>query len=158
MHVLHVRHVRERRQRAFVNNSLLADLAPARVDGWVIRVRRVAMHQAARAVLVVVRLVDRERKPVRVAHGVEVVQVAEEFIEAVNRRQKLVQVAEVVLAELARGVALCLEGGGERAGLGRNADVRAGLADGRQTRAKGNLAGDEIRAGPPCSLPRRSSR
>ena len=37
--------------------------------------------------------------------GVEVVQVAEELVEAVHGRQVLVLVAEVVLAELAGGVA-----------------------------------------------------
>ena len=95
-------------------------------------VGRPAVHQAARAVLVVVGLVVRERVPVRVRHGVEVVQVAEELVEAVQRRQVLVQVAEVVLAELPGGVALRLERGGEGAGLGRHADVGAGLADGRQ--------------------------
>ncbi len=43
--------------------------------------------------------------------GVEVVEVAEELVEAVHRRQVLVAVAEVVLAELAGGVALCLQRG-----------------------------------------------
>ena len=38
-------------------------------------------------------------------HRVEVVQVAPEFLEAVRRRQRLGVVAEVVLAELAGGVA-----------------------------------------------------
>ena len=90
-------------------------------------------------------LVDRERIPVRVRHRVEVVQVAEEFVEAVQRRQELVQVAEVVLAELAGRVALRLERGGERAGLGRHADIGAGLADGRQAGAQRDLAGDEVR-------------
>ena len=37
--------------------------------------------------------------------GVEVVEVAEELVEAVGRRKILVAVAEVVLAELAGGVA-----------------------------------------------------
>ena len=41
----------------------------------------------------------------RVLHRVEVVEVAEELVEAVDRRQELVQVAQVVLAELAGGVA-----------------------------------------------------
>jgi hypothetical protein len=44
----------------------------------------------------------------RLLFGVQVIQVAEEFIEPVNRREELVAVAEVVLAELSRGVALCL--------------------------------------------------
>ena len=41
--------------------------------------------------------------------GIEVVEVAEELIKAVHRRQMLVAIAEVVLAELARAVALGLE-------------------------------------------------
>ena len=86
------------------------------------------------------------------------VQVAEELVEAVQRRQELVQVAEVVLAELAGGVALRLEGGGDGAGLGRHADVGAGLADGRQARAQRDLAGDEVGPARRCSSPRRSSR
>ena len=42
----------------------------------------------------------------RLLLGVEVVEVAEELVEAVHRRQVLVAVALVVLAELAGGVAL----------------------------------------------------
>ena len=62
------------------------------------------MHQIARAGLVdpVLGIIE----PIRVGHGVEVVQVAEEFVEAVHGGQELVQVAEVVLAELPGGVAL----------------------------------------------------
>jgi hypothetical protein len=41
----------------------------------------------------------------RVFHRIEVIQIAEEFVEAVNRRQELVLVAEVILAELAGGIA-----------------------------------------------------
>jgi hypothetical protein len=50
----------------------------------------------------------------RLLFGVEVVEVAEELVEAVRRGQVLVLVAQVVLAELPRGVALLLEqvGGG----------------------------------------------
>jgi hypothetical protein len=42
----------------------------------------------------------------RVLHRIEVIEVAKELIEAVHCRQKLVEVAEVVLAELTRGVPL----------------------------------------------------
>ena len=45
----------------------------------------------------------------RLLLGVEVIEIAEELVEAVDRRQKLVAVAEVVLAELAGGVAERLE-------------------------------------------------
>ena len=41
----------------------------------------------------------------RVFHRIEVIQVAEELIEAVDGRQELVEIAQVVFAELAGGVA-----------------------------------------------------
>ena len=41
--------------------------------------------------------------------GVEVIEVAEELVEAVIGRQHVVEIAEVVLAELAGGVALVLQ-------------------------------------------------
>ena len=88
----------------------------------------------------------REGIPVGVRHRVEVVEVAEELVEAVHRRQELVEVAEVVLAELAGRVALRLQGGGDRRGLGRHADVGAGLADGGHAGADRQLAGDEVGA------------
>ena len=78
--------------------------------------------------------------------GVEVVEVAEELVEAVHGRQELVLVAEVVLAELAGGVALRLERGGDRRVLGPQADVGAGHADLGQAGAVRVLAGDERRA------------
>ena len=70
-------------------------------------------------------LVLERRRVVRVArvlHRVEVVEVAEELVEAVHRRQELVEVAQVVLAELAGGVAHRLEGGGDRRRLRGHAD------------------------------------
>ena len=102
------------------------------------------MHQVARPVLVdpVLRVVE----PVRVRHRVQVVQVAEELVEAVHRRQVLVQVAQVVLAELAGCIAKRLQHGGQRDRLGGHTDIGSGLADGGQTRAEGQLAGDEIGA------------
>ena len=66
------------------------------------------------------------------------VEVTEEFVEAMHGRQELVQVAEVILAELPGGVALRLERGCEGAGLSRDAHIRSGLAHGCQTRTKGN--------------------
>ena len=54
-----------------------------------------------------------------VFHRVEVIEIAEELVEAVDRGQELVAVAQVVLAELAGGVALRLERGGDGAGFGR---------------------------------------
>ena len=45
----------------------------------------------------------------RLILGVQVIEVAEELVEAVNGRQEFVAVAEMVLAELAGRVALRLE-------------------------------------------------
>ena len=76
------------------------------------------------------------------------VQVAEELVEPVHRRQVLVQIAQMVLAELPGLVAQRLQHGGERHGLVRQADIGAGLADRGQASAQWDLAGNEVR--PPC--------
>ena len=78
--------------------------------------------------------------------GVEVVEVAEELVEAVRGRQELVAVTEVVLAELPGGVAQGLQRRGDGRVLGAEPDVGAGHADLRQARAVRVLAGDERRA------------
>ncbi len=136
----------KRRQRAFIDDPLLADFAPARHLGRIVGIGRIAMDQAARAILVVIVLVGGKRVPVRIGHRVEVVQISEELVEAVHGREIFVQVAEVVLAELPGGIALCLQGGGERRSLCRDPHVGTGLAYGRQSGADRQLAGDEVRA------------
>ena len=73
VHIRHVQHLGKRRQRTLVDDPLLSDLAPARHLGGVVLLRRVAMDQAARAVLIVVILAGWERIPVRIRHCVEVV-------------------------------------------------------------------------------------
>ena len=75
--------------------------------------------------------------------GVEVVEVAEELVEAVHGGQVLVAVALVVLAELAGGVALAFQHGGHRhVGL-LPAFLGAGHADLGHAAADGNAATDE---------------
>ncbi len=127
---------------AGVLDLLLADLAPARLLGRVVRVGRPGVDHVARADLVL------ERRRVvgmaRVLHRVQVIEVAEELVEAVHRGQELVQVAQVVLAELAGGVAHGLEHRGDGRRLRRHADGGAGLADGGQAGADRQLAGDEV--------------
>ena len=90
-------------ERAGVFDLLLADLAPARHHGRIVDVGRPAVNHVARADLVqqLLRIVGVRR----VFHGVEVIEVAEELVEAVDGGQELVEIAEVVLAELARDVA-----------------------------------------------------
>ena len=68
-----------------------------------------AVQHAARPELLLELRVLRVVRVFRLFFGIEVVQVAEELVEAVHRRQMLVAIAEMVLAELAGGVAQGLE-------------------------------------------------
>ena len=67
---------------------------------------RPGVEHAARAVLLPELRILRVVVGLRLLLGVQVVEVAEELVEAVHGRQVLVAVAEVVLAELAGDVAL----------------------------------------------------
>ncbi len=105
------------RQRARVLDPLLADAAPARVLLRVVLVRRLALEHATRAEALVELLeavLARVVRVLRVLLGVQVVQVPEELVEAVHGREVLVAVAEVVLPELARRVAVVLQELGDR--------------------------------------------
>ena len=73
-----------------------------------------AVQHAARAELLLELGVLRVVRVLRLLLGVQVVEVAEELVEAVGRRQELVAVAEVVLAELAGDVAQRLQQVGDR--------------------------------------------
>ncbi len=131
-------------QGARVLDLLFADLAPARHHRGIVHVGRPAMHHVARAdhVQKILRVVGVRR----IFHRVQVIQIAEEFVEPMDRGQELIEVAEMVLAELAGGVALHLERGRNGARLGRNADLGARLADRGHAGADGQLAHDEVRA------------
>ena len=78
--------------------------------------------------------------------GVEVVERAEELVEPVRGRQRLVRVAQVVLAELRGHVALLLEQFGDRHVTCLQPFLRAGQADLQHARPEARLAGDETRA------------
>ena len=82
----------------------------------------------------------------RVFHCIEVVEVAEELVEAVDRWQELVAIAEVILAELAGGITLRLESGGNRAGFRRQSHFCAGLSDSGHPRANWQLTRNKVRA------------
>ncbi|MNP03154.1 hypothetical protein D3C76_950290 [compost metagenome] len=100
-------------------------------------------HPARRGGLDEVRIILRPVGALRLLLGVQVVEVAEELVEAVIGRQEFVAVAQVVLAELTGRVALRLErlGDGDVAVL--DADRRAGHADLGQAGTQRGLAGDE---------------
>ena len=93
-------------QWAFIHNPSVCRLRPSAASRWVVRVGRPAVGQIARAGFVdpVLRIIE----PVGVGHGIEVVEIAKEFVEAMHAREILIQVAEVVLAKLAGFVALGL--------------------------------------------------
>ena len=75
--------------------------------------------------------------------GVQVVEVAEELVEAVDGRQVLVAVAQVILAELAGRIALRLEHFGQRGRCRLQAQLGARRTDGRQAAANRVLPRDE---------------
>jgi hypothetical protein len=86
-----------------------------------------------------------------------VIQIAEELIETVHRGQVLVAVTQVVLAELAGGIALGLQRRGDGRVLRLQPQRGAGHAHLREAGAVRVLAGDE-RCARRCSSARRSSR
>ena len=102
-----------------------------------------AVQHAARPEVLLELRVLRIVRILRLFLGVEVIEIAEELVEAVQRRQILVLVAEVVLAELAGGVAERLEQFGDRRIFRLQADIGAGHADLGQPGADRVLAGDE---------------
>ena len=105
-----------------------------------------AVEHAARTELLLERRVLGIVGQLRLFLGVEVIEVAEELVEAVHGRQVFVAVAEVVLAELAGGVAERLEQLGDGRVFLLQADRGAGHADLGQAGADRILAGDEAGA------------
>ena len=85
--------------------TCLPTRAEGGIDGRVVRVAGLASQHAARAELGPEVRILRIVGVLRLFLGVEVIEIAEELVEAVHRRQMFVAVAEMVLAELAGGVA-----------------------------------------------------
>ena len=75
-------------KRAGVLNSLLADLSPSRIDRRIVRIGGPTMQHIARADLIfeLLRIVGVRR----ILHCVQMIQIAEEFVEAVKGRQILI--------------------------------------------------------------------
>src|SRR5437667_378498 len=123
---------------------LFADLASARVSGCVIRSGGPGVNHVAWADLVqeLLRVVGMRR----IFHCIQVIEVAEELIEPVNGGQELIEIAEVIFAELAGRVALRFERGGNRASLSWYADLGTRLTDRGHAGADRQFAHDEVRA------------
>jgi hypothetical protein len=92
-------------QRASVLDRLLADFAETWIDCGIIMVGGLASEHAAWAKVSFERWVFRVVGMFRLLLGVEVIEIAEELVETVHRRQKLIAVAEMVLAKLAGCIA-----------------------------------------------------
>src|SRR5262249_11277006 len=132
-------------ERPGVLDGLLADLAEARIHGGVVGLGGLALEHTARTVFRLEGWVFRIVVTLGLLLGVEVIEVAEELVEAMHRRQKLVAVAQMVLAELAGGVAERLERLGDGDVLGAQTERRGGQADLGHAGAQARLAGDERR-------------
>ena len=92
-------------ERAGVLNGLLADAAPARLFRWIIAMGGLAAQHAARPEFLAKLNIPGIEMVLRIFLGVEVIEIAVEFIETVQRRQIFVAIAQVVLTKLAGGVA-----------------------------------------------------
>ena len=67
--------------------------------------------------------------PIRIGHGVEVIEISEEFVEAVHAWKIFVQVTQMIFAELSGGVPHRLERGGDGRCLRGQTDIRACLTN-----------------------------
>ena len=130
-------------QRAGILDGLLADLAEARIDRRIVPIGRLAFQHAARAELREIGRVLRVIRQFRLFLGVEMIEIAEELVEAVHGRQRLVSITDMILAELPRGVAEVLEQAADRRIELAHAHRRAGKADLGQSGANTMLTGEK---------------
>jgi len=91
-------------QRAGVLDCLLSNHAELRIDGRIVLVGGLAFEHATRTELLPEIGVFRVVTIFGLFFGVEVIEIAEEFLETVHRRQMFVAVADVILTELSSGI------------------------------------------------------
>ena len=96
-------------ERPGILDGLLANLAEARIDRGIVPIGRLAFQHAARAELGEIGRVLGVIRQFRLFLGVEMIEIAEELVEAVHGRQRLVAITDMVFAELSGGVAQILE-------------------------------------------------
>ena len=128
---------------AGIGAALLAPLAETRILARRIGNGRRAAKDAARTETQLELSILRIVGVLGLVLGVQVVEIAKELVEAVNRRQKLIAVAEMVLTELSGHIALRLEQLGKRRVLLRQSFLRSRQAYFQKSSAQRTLAGDE---------------
>ena len=126
-----------------VLDDLLANLAEAGINSRVVFIRRLGINHPARSIFLAKSGVLGIIAKLRLFLGVEVVKVAEELVESVDGGEKLIAVAEVVLAKLPGRVTQGLEHLGDRWVLAPQSESGARQADLRESGAESMLAGDE---------------
>src|SRR5262245_42295036 len=104
------------------------------------------MNNAARPELLSELRALRVVRVLRLLFRVQVIEVAEELVEAVVRGQELVFVTQMILAELSRRVTELLEYLRDGGILRTQSDVRSGQTHFRQSSSNGRLPRDERRA------------
>src|SRR5262245_53069173 len=96
-------------ERTGVFDLLLPDTSPSRLFGVVFLVRRVAAQHTAWTKAFLELRILRVIRILGIFFGIEVIQIAEKFVEAMNGRQEPVHVSEMILSELTGGIAEWLE-------------------------------------------------
>src|SRR5262245_60967912 len=92
-------------KRSGVLDSLLPNLSEARVDGLILLIGGHTFEHPAWAEFSLERRIFGIVGPLGLFFGIQMIKVAEELIQPMHRRQELVAVAEMVLAELTGGIA-----------------------------------------------------
>src|ERR1700723_3166876 len=131
---------------AGVFDGLLAYPSPAGVDGWVIFVTGEAVQHASRAKRRLELGIFGIVRQFWLFFGIQVIEIAKELVESMHSRQKLIPIAEMVLAELAGCIAKRFEQFGDGRVLRLKSDRGARHADFGQTGTERVLAADESRA------------
>src|SRR6185436_8632749 len=104
------------------------------------------LHHAARTELCPEGWIFRIVGILRLVLGIQMVKIAEEFVEAVHGRQEFVAVAEMILSELSGRIALRLQKLGDGRIFFRQPLLRRGQSHLQKTRPQRTLTGDESRA------------
>jgi hypothetical protein len=134
------------RERTSVLTRLLTDLPEARIHGRIVAIARFAIEHAARTELLAERGIFRIVRQLGLFFRVEVIEVAVELVEPMHRREELVPIAEMILADLRRRISERLQQRGDGWILLLQARRRTRQADLGHSGSETRLAGDERRA------------